>query len=274
MLQTHCLTCCLRQRRQHLSIPPHNCDAVGIVLNIELTSFMCAKVMTKLEMLPSAMQTIAATMTISTDAELLDAIRSGDVDDGWCACLLEADFLPHGVQKINVLLYAGDQLIIPRKSSVCELLFHLAHNVLGHFVFLKSYGSLCDSYYWPNMWCDLKQAYMPSCLDCQRNKSTTKKPMGPLHLLLIPDQQGDSMVIDFIGPLPEDEGYNCIVTFTDRLNSDVRIMATRMDITAEELAVIFFNDWYCKNGLPLEIVSDRTNCSCQSSGRPCTRLWV
>jgi len=29
-----------------------------------------------------------------------------------------------------------------------------------------------------------------------------------------------------------------------------------MDITAPDLTVIFFNCWYCENGLPLEIVSD------------------
>jgi hypothetical protein len=63
--------------------------------------------------------------------------------------------------------------------------------------------------------------------------------------------------MDFIGPLPEDDGYNCIVSFTDRLNSDVRIIPTRTNISAEDLAVIFFDEWYCENGLPLKIVSDR-----------------
>ena len=63
--------------------------------------------------------------------------------------------------------------------------------------------------------------------------------------------------MDFIGLLPEDEGFNCIVSFTNRLNSDIQIILTRTDISAEDLAVIFFNEWYCKNGLPLEIVSDR-----------------
>ena len=30
-----------------------------------------------------------------------------------------------------------------------------------------------------------------------------------------------------------------------------------MDITAEDLASIFFNRWYCENGLPMDIISDR-----------------
>lgn len=74
--------------------------------------------------------------------------------------------------------------------------------------------------------------------------------MGPLHLLPTPNQHGDLAAMDFIGPLSEGEGYNCIVMFTDRLNSNIWIVATWTNITAEELVVIFFNEWYCKMGCP------------------------
>src|SRR5271168_3943496 len=103
----------------------------------------------------------------------------------------------------------------------------------------------------------LEQAYVPSCPDCQRNKSTTKKPFGPLHPLPIPEQRGDSVAIDFIGPLPKDGDFDSIVTFTDRLNSDIQIVPTQINLTAEKLADLFFDKWYCENGLPLEIISDR-----------------
>lgn len=33
-------------------------------------------------------------------------------------------------------------------------------------------------------------------------------------------------------------------------------MAMQTNIMAEELAIVFFNEWYCKNGLPLEIILD------------------
>ena len=107
------------------------------------------------------------------------------------------------------------------------------------------------------MRCDLENAYVPGCVECQRNKSTTTKPTGPLHLLPVPDEWGDSVAIDFVGPLPEDEGHNMIVTFTDRLGADVRILPCRTSLTADKLAIIFFNHWYCKNSLPLEIISDQ-----------------
>ena len=33
--------------------------------------------------------------------------------------------------------------------------------------------------------------------------------------------------------------------------------ASRTDISAEDLAALFFTYWYCENGLPDDIVSDR-----------------
>ena len=44
---------------------------------------------------------------------------------------------------------------------------------------------------------------------------------------------------------------------TDRSGSDIRIVPTKTTLTAEELAQIFFKEWYCENGLPLDIVSNQ-----------------
>jgi hypothetical protein len=121
--------------------------------------------------------------------------------------------------------------------------------------YLEFWGEFSD--YWPNMRRDLETSYIPSCVDCLRNKSSTKKPASPLHPLPIPDNRGDSVAIDFIGPLPLDEGFDCILSMSDQLGSNVRIIPTRTDITAEDLALLFFNHWYCENSLPSDIVSDR-----------------
>jgi hypothetical protein len=44
---------------------------------------------------------------------------------------------------------------------------------------------------------------------------------------------------------------------TNHLNLDLKVIPTRVDISAPDFAHIFFNNWYCNNSLPLEIVSDR-----------------
>ncbi|EDR02067.1 reverse transcriptase-RNase H-integrase [Laccaria bicolor S238N-H82] len=203
------------------------------------------------------MSSVNATLKISSDETFLQDIKAGYAEDSWCKTLPSAALSLPTLQLRDDLWYIGNRLIIPRTGSLRETLFMLAHDTLGHFGFHKTYGSLRDAYYWPNMRRDLEEGYIKSCPECQRNKSSTTKPLGPLHPLPIPDQRGDSVAIDFIGPLPEDEGKNCIITFTDRLGSDIRIIATRTDITAEDLATLFFDEWYCENGLPADIVSDR-----------------
>jgi hypothetical protein len=156
----------------------------------------------------------------------------------------------------NELWYLGNHLIIPRFSTLHEDLFCFAHDSLGHFGAKKSYASIRDCYYWPNMCKDLENAYVPACTECQRNKSRTMKVKGPLHPLPIPNVCSDSVCLDFVGPLPKDEGHNCILTLTDRLGSDIHLILTRTDMFATKLAAIFFNKWYCENGLSLELISD------------------
>jgi hypothetical protein len=193
---------------------------------------------------------------VSVDDDMISRIRSGYKADPWCQKLISASRGMPEVRLKDGLWFIGDRLIVPASCGVREDIFILAHDTLGHFGFFKTYESIRNSYYWPGMRSDLENGYIPGCIDCQRNKSTTSRPCGPLHPLPIPDGRCDSVAMDFIGPLPEDEGFNCILSITDRLNSDAQAIATRTDLTAEQLAVIFFDEWYCENGLPLEIITD------------------
>lgn len=107
------------------------------------------------------------------------------------------------------------------------------------------------------MWTDLEKSYIPLGDNCQRNKSRTMKPPGPLHPLPIPDKYGDSIALEFIGPFPLDHGYDCILLMTDHLGSNIHIIPTCCNSTAEDIALLVFDHWYCKNGLPLNWVSNR-----------------
>ena len=200
---------------------------------------------------------INATLKLTTDESFLQSVKAGYAEDAWCKTLPSATVSFPNLALWDSLWYIGDRLIILCAGNLRKLLFALAHDILGHFGFHKTYSSLRAAYYWPNMQRDLEQGYIASCPDFQHNKSSTVKPYGPLHPLPIPNQRGDSVAISFIGPLPEDNNKNCIVTFTDHLGSDVQLVPMRTDITDEDLTIIFFDKWYCENGLPSAIVSDR-----------------
>lgn len=47
-----------------------------------------------------------------------------------------------------------------------------------------------------------------------------------------------------------------IVTFTNCLGSDIRVILTSTSLTAEQLTQLFFKEWYCESGLPLKILLD------------------
>lgn len=125
------------------------------------------------------------------------------------------------IQMRNGFWFVDDRLFVPKAHGLRETLYRLAHDRLGHFGAQKTYETLRTSYYWPNMRKDLETAYIPACADCQRNKSSTTKPIGLLHPLPVPDDRCDSVAIDFVGPLPADEGYDSLVTFTDQLGSEI-----------------------------------------------------
>ncbi|OJT13242.1 Transposon Tf2-12 polyprotein [Trametes pubescens] len=217
----------------------------------------------------------ASTLRVSSDPAWLMRIQRGYAEDKWCMrllhmltggqgdviALLNSDELNGrsscGVSVRNRLLFVGDRLCIPRVSDLREGIFRLAHDSLGHFGFDKSYEAIRADYFWPKMRTELESLYIPSCDACQCNKGNTRKPAGPLHPLPVPDGRCDSVAIDFIGALPDDGGFNCIATMTDCLGSELRFVPCRTDISAEDFAGIFFQHWYCENGLPLNIVSDR-----------------
>jgi hypothetical protein len=169
---------------------------------------------------------VNAVLSITTDPSVLHMIQDGYLNDDFCKKIIGSLEYTPGVSTSNGLWYIGDRLLIPRTGTIREDLFQLAHDVSGHFGADKSYTTLHNAYYWPNMRRDFETSYIPSCTDCLRNKSSTRKPAGPLHPLPIPDDRSDSVAMDFIGPLPLDEGFDCILSMTDRLGSDVRIIPT------------------------------------------------
>ena len=188
---------------------------------------------------------------------LMDDIKTGYETNPFITKLTTAAPGMLNVRNVNGFWFVDDRLYVLNSPQTREIIFRLAHDKLGHFGTHKTYHALRDAFYWPGMRRALQHAYIPSCTECQKNKSNTRKPIGPLHPLPIPDRRCDSIAINFVGPLPIDNGFDCLLTITDRLGSDIRVIPTMCSLTAERLADIFFKNWYCENGLPLEIIPDR-----------------
>jgi hypothetical protein len=199
----------------------------------------------------------ATTSDVAVDDELHTIIMEGYNEDSWSSKLLSTWRNTPNVTMKGGLLFFEDRLIVPRTGNIRETIFTLAHDSLGHFGLDKSYKALRASFYWPGMYTNLERIFVPRCDLCQRIKSTTKKPFGPLHPLSVPDHRLQAVAMDFVGPFPVEEGFDCILTITDRLGADVQLILTTLKATTAEVAQLFYAHWYCESGLPLEIVSDR-----------------
>ena len=72
------------------------------------------------------------------DESVLNSIKSGYATDKYCIKVSNSN-MP-GTKCVNGLWCVGDRLLIPHIGNICENLFCLAYDSLGHFGSDKSYG--------------------------------------------------------------------------------------------------------------------------------------
>src|SRR5215470_954915 len=77
----------------------------------------------------------------------------------------------------------------------------------GHPGIRKTIKLIQRRYFWPKLR-RFVTAYVRSCDECSRNKSTHHKPYGLTKFLPIPDRPWSSISMDFIEQLPTSEGYD------------------------------------------------------------------
>jgi hypothetical protein len=97
----------------------------------------------------------AAVFSVVTDSEFLDSIKRGYEGDMFAtklqSMMTAGSHTNLGVHEEAGLLYVNNRLVIPKVPHLCEQLFQLAHDALGHFGTDKSYGALHGSFFWPEM---------------------------------------------------------------------------------------------------------------------------
>jgi len=102
-----------------------------------------------------------------------DEIKAGyETDPFMCKLTAAAPGMPN-VQLLNSFWFINDHLVIPKGNNVREMLFHLAHDSLGHFGASKSYAALRDGYYWPNIFCSYFSFSFPVLFHAAGRSDTT-----------------------------------------------------------------------------------------------------
>ena len=100
--------------------------------------------------------------------------------------------------------------------------------------------------------------YITNCATCQRNKTNTQVPFGPLQEMPIPDENWQSLGMDFIQALPTTtHGLDTILAITDRRSKWVVAIPTNVNCTATKAATLLHKYITSIHGLPDTIVTDR-----------------
>src|SRR6202041_2545236 len=80
---------------------------------------------------------------------------------------------------------------------------------------------------------------------------------GRLHSMPMPSRPWQSIRIDFLGLLPESNGFDFIMVVICRLSSMVHLLACSSTIKATEVAALYYKEIGRLHGLPESIVTDR-----------------
>lgn len=197
---------------------------------------------------------------VKTTPNLLESVKKAIPADSLYTSILQAvqascrkDFtLQDG------LLYFGTRLYIPEGELRSKLL-NEAHDApfSGHLGQAKVFERLSRSFYWPRMRAMVDE-YCRTCPACQSIKHSQQLTPGLLQPLPVPSRKWESVSVDFITQLPRTRnGNTAIVVFVDRLTKMIICEPTTDDITAQQVAEIYFNAVFRFHGLPTTLVSDR-----------------
>lgn len=174
----------------------------------------------------------------------------------------------------NGLLFIHDPkgylLVIPQgfvvnpeegeKSTLVEATIQYGHVVLGHLGAAKTLSYLRRFFWWSQMQREVFD-HCRLCEVCSRNKSSLARPFGRLHPLPTPDCPFSIVLMDFVVSLPRVKHHgssvDTILTITCLLAKLVVLIPLSLTATASDVAVLFFEYFYRRFGLPCSIVSDR-----------------
>ena len=158
------------------------------------------------------------------------------------------------------LLYYSDDLgrrriCIPK--AMTKNVFDMAHDQRHHTGFQRTYHFLCSSVYIVHMAKKLRD-YIAHCPVCALNKTTRHQPFGSLKPILTPAVPGHTITIDFIAGLPPAEGFDMILSVTDKFSKHIDLLPGKTTFTAADWASLLINRCFVNGlGQPAVIISDR-----------------
>jgi hypothetical protein len=82
------------------------------------------------------------------------------------------------------------------------------------------------------------QDYISGCVVCQKTKHNAGQQSNLLNPLLVTDELWEAICWDLIGPLPESQGFNTIMTIVDTKMKGIKLELSSMMLSTMGMARI------------------------------------
>jgi hypothetical protein len=130
------------------------------------------------------------------------------------------------------------------------------NQLVGHDGIYKTKERLLQCYYWPGMDADIA-AHLKTCHRCQLRRQDNCPPPTLLSTLPQPTEPNQRVHADLFGPLKTtDSGKKFILCMTDALTKYVELVPLP-NKEANTVADAIFSKWFCRFGMPLDLVTDQ-----------------
>lgn len=160
-------------------------------------------------------------------------------------------------EEIDGLTYYQNRLYILEDSDLRTEVLRLVHDhpAAGHPECNTTYELAPEQLWWPEM-----SVMIANCMECCNRHARMKEfiqLLRPVIPLEVPTQPWEVVGIDLIGPLPECQGKNAVLTYVDHYTGQVKPVPTRMKLSAEGVRDIYFKEIFPDHGLPKKFVTNR-----------------
>jgi transcription antitermination factor NusG len=194
---------------------------------------------------------------------VLGLIKEAQSRDPFCKSVIDGSLENADRQQMSVengVVLKFGRTFIPDDRLLRTKLLEIYHDspLSGHLGYLKTKERISRNCYWYPLEKDV-DSWLRSCTICQKNKTSTKKPIGMLKSVDVPNRNWEVIHMDFIGPLPVSgkNKFDTILTVIDRFSKMVHLIPTHQSATAADTARLVFDNVVKYHGVPDSIISDR-----------------
>jgi hypothetical protein len=154
-------------------------------------------------------------------------------------------------------VYYKGRLYMPNDRQMCKDVVRSCHDLLttGHPGKNGTIELVSCYYWWPHM-AGFISAYVEGCNKCQHYR----KDIHPkVHVLPqeVPEGPWQIIGIDMIGLLPMSRGKDAILNIVDHYTKQIHLFPVTMQLMADGVASIYFEQVFPLHGIPKKIISDR-----------------